>query len=109
MDFADFSHADIVYSLCVFVRSSQNQSFDAPRLKVIVRALSADPEIIQIDELLGVIDQVNRKILQDEKLRLFKVLLDGKDHEANFGSYVESNEKAALKTLCKLNRSDDFD
>ncbi len=40
----------------------------------IARALAADPEIILMDEPLGAVDQVNRKILQDEILRLYQSL-----------------------------------
>jgi len=40
----------------------------------IARALAANPEIILMDEPLGAVDQVNRKILQDEILRLYQSL-----------------------------------
>lgn len=40
----------------------------------IARALAADPEIILMDEPLGAVDQINRKILQDEILRLYQSL-----------------------------------
>lgn len=40
----------------------------------IARALAADPEIILMDEPLGAVDQITRKVLQDEILRLYKTL-----------------------------------
>lgn len=40
----------------------------------IARALAADPEIILMDEPLGAVDQINRKVLQDELLRIYKTL-----------------------------------
>ena len=40
----------------------------------IARALAADPEIILMDEPLGAVDQINRKILQDEILRIYQSL-----------------------------------
>ncbi len=40
----------------------------------IARALAADPEIILMDEPLGAVDQINRKILQDEILRIYQTL-----------------------------------
>ncbi|MFA9423065.1 MAG: ABC transporter ATP-binding protein [Sedimentibacter sp.] len=40
----------------------------------IARALAADPEIILMDEPLGAVDQINRKVLQDEILRIYQTL-----------------------------------
>ncbi len=40
----------------------------------IARALAADPEIILMDEPLGAVDQINRKVLQDEILRIHTTL-----------------------------------
>ena len=40
----------------------------------IARALAADPEIILMDEPLGAVDQINRRVLQDEILRIHKTL-----------------------------------
>jgi|LGVE01.1.fsa_nt_gb osmoprotectant transport system ATP-binding protein len=40
----------------------------------IARALAADPEIILMDEPLGAVDQINRRILQDEILRIYETL-----------------------------------